>query len=51
MGQAVRNAQALGLDKECPAAVTDCLEREMRHRIWWDLVSSDTYVHVEVHIA
>lgn len=43
LGQAVRNAQALGLDKETPPTVTDCLEREMRHRLWWDLVSSDTF--------
>lgn len=42
MGQAIRNAQALGLDKELPQSNTNCLEREMRHRIWWDLVSSDT---------
>lgn len=47
MGQTIRNAQALGLDKEAPASITDCIEREMRHRIWWDLVSSDTYVHSE----
>ncbi|KND86235.1 hypothetical protein TOPH_09142 [Tolypocladium ophioglossoides CBS 100239] len=37
MGQAVRNAQALGLDKESPPSITSRLEREMRHRIWWDL--------------
>ncbi|CAM1505879.1 Fc.00g115160.m01.CDS01 [Cosmosporella sp. VM-42] len=43
MGQAVRNAQALGLDREAPPSITNCLEREMRHRIWWDLVSSDTF--------
>lgn len=42
MAQAIRNAQALGLDKEIPQSNTNCLEREMRHRIWWDLVSSDT---------
>lgn len=42
MAQAVRNAQAIGLDKPAPATMTNCLEREMRHRVWWDLVSSDT---------
>lgn len=42
MGQTIRIAQALGLDKEAPPSITDCIEREMRHRIWWDLVSSDT---------
>ncbi|KAF4345367.1 transcription factor [Fusarium beomiforme] len=42
MGQAIRNAQALGLDKEAPQSF-NCLEREMRHRIWWDLVSTDTF--------
>jgi hypothetical protein len=41
MGQALRNAQALGLDREAPQSL-NCLEREMRHRIWWDLVSTDT---------
>jgi hypothetical protein len=41
MGQALRNAQALGLDREAPRSL-NCLEREMRHRVWWDLVSSDT---------
>ncbi|KAJ9145455.1 Transcription factor [Pleurostoma richardsiae] len=43
LGQAIRNAQALGLDKESPASITDCLEREMRHRVWWDLVTCDTF--------
>ena len=42
MAQTVRNAQALGLDKEAPRSITNHIEREMRHRIWWDLVSSDT---------
>ncbi|KAL1836784.1 hypothetical protein VTK73DRAFT_4928 [Phialemonium thermophilum] len=42
LAMAVRNAQAMGLDKESPPSITDCLEREMRHRLWWDLVSSDT---------
>lgn len=41
IGLAVRNAQALGLDKEAPQSL-NFLEREMRHRLWWDLVSSDT---------
>ena len=41
MAQAVRNAQVLGLDKAAPVAM-NYLEREMRHRVWWDLVSSDT---------
>ncbi|KAL2204243.1 hypothetical protein CC79DRAFT_1360159 [Sarocladium strictum] len=42
MGQALRNAQAIGLDREAPRSL-NCLEREMRHRVWWDLVSSDTF--------
>jgi hypothetical protein len=42
MGQTVRNAQALGLDKEAPQSITSCVGRELRHRLWWDLVSSDT---------
>ncbi|PTB79080.1 hypothetical protein M440DRAFT_1460740 [Trichoderma longibrachiatum ATCC 18648] len=41
LGQAVRNAQALGLDKDVTPSRT--LEEEMRHRIWWDLVDSDTF--------
>ncbi|PKK43285.1 hypothetical protein CI102_13315 [Trichoderma harzianum] len=43
MGQTVRNAQALGLDKEAPQSITSCVGRELRHRLWWDLVSSDTF--------
>lgn len=42
MGLAIRNAQAMGLDKESPPSITNCLEREMRHRLWWDIVSSDS---------
>ncbi|KFX86748.1 hypothetical protein V490_08882 [Pseudogymnoascus sp. VKM F-3557] len=41
MAQAVRNAQAIGLDKDI--AVSTSLEREMRHRAWWDLCDSDTF--------
>ncbi|KAH0494492.1 hypothetical protein TgHK011_001109 [Trichoderma gracile] len=41
LGQAVRTAQALGLDKDVTPSRT--LEEEMRHRIWWDLVDSDTF--------
>lgn len=44
MGQTVRNAQALGLDREAPQSITNCVGRELRHRLWWDLVSSDTQV-------
>ncbi|KAI1620036.1 fungal-specific transcription factor domain-containing protein [Exophiala viscosa] len=41
MGQAIRNAQALGLHKDrVPARNVD---EEMRHRLWWDLVDSDTF--------
>ncbi|KAF9874686.1 C6 transcription factor [Colletotrichum karsti] len=43
LAQAIRNAQALGLDRESPVSVTDCLEREIRHRIWWDLAGADTF--------
>lgn len=40
MGQAVRNAQALGLDKDHTPARN--VAEAMRHRLWWDLVDSDT---------
>ncbi|KAF6802843.1 C6 transcription factor [Colletotrichum sojae] len=42
LGQAIRNAQAMGLDKESPETITGCLEREIRHRVWWDLSGADT---------
>lgn len=41
LGQAIRCAQALGLDKDRLPS-TD-LESELRHRIWWDLCSNDTF--------
>ncbi|KAL7795119.1 fungal-specific transcription factor domain-containing protein [Trichoderma ceciliae] len=41
LGQAVRTAQNLGLDKDLTPSQT--LHDEMRHRIWWDLVDSDTF--------
>ncbi|KAK5996919.1 Agnestins biosynthesis cluster transcription factor AgnL11-like protein [Cladobotryum mycophilum] len=41
LGQAVRTAQALGLDKDVEESQN--LHDEMRHRIWWDLVDSDTF--------
>ncbi|KAM0486216.1 hypothetical protein ACHAPX_000920 [Trichoderma viride] len=41
LGQAVRTAQTLGLDKDLAPSQT--LHDEMRHRIWWDLVDSDTF--------
>ncbi|KAL6910251.1 fungal-specific transcription factor domain-containing protein [Trichoderma evansii] len=41
LGQAVRTAQSLGLDKDLTPSQT--LHDEMRHRIWWDLVDSDTF--------
>ncbi|RFU76844.1 transcription factor [Trichoderma arundinaceum] len=41
LGQAVRTAQMLGLDKDVNPSQT--LHDEMRHRIWWDLVDSDTF--------
>lgn len=41
LGQAVRTAQTLGLDRDVTPSRT--LEEEMRHRIWWDLVDSDTF--------
>lgn len=40
MAQAIRTAQALGLDKERTPARN--LQEEMKHRLWWDLVDSDT---------
>lgn len=45
MGQAIRNAQALGLHKDCTTASN--VHEEMRHRLWWDLVDSDTYAMYE----
>lgn len=41
LGQAVRNAQALGLDKNTPGA--NCLDTELRRRAWWDLCVADTF--------
>ncbi|KAF7560973.1 hypothetical protein G7046_g3185 [Stylonectria norvegica] len=41
LGQAIRNAQAIGLDRD--TAASTCLEDELRHRIWWDLVDSDMF--------
>lgn len=41
LGQAVRNAQALGLDKNIPGA--NCLDTELRRRAWWDLWCCDTF--------
>ncbi|KIY02625.1 uncharacterized protein Z520_01090 [Fonsecaea multimorphosa CBS 102226] len=41
MGQAIRNAQALGLDKDRTPSRN--IGDEMRHRLWWDLVDSDTF--------
>jgi hypothetical protein len=42
LGQAVRCAQALGLDRDM--SVSTCLQDEIRHRMWWELVDSDMYV-------
>ncbi|RFU32803.1 hypothetical protein B7463_g3582, partial [Scytalidium lignicola] len=39
LGQAIRAAQSLGLDKE--TTVSTSLDEEMRHRIWWELCSAD----------
>ena len=41
LAQAVRNAQAIGLDKDTEPSTS--LESEMRHRAWWDLCDSDTF--------
>uniref|UniRef100_A0A0B7JZC1 Uncharacterized protein n=1 Tax=Bionectria ochroleuca TaxID=29856 RepID=A0A0B7JZC1_BIOOC len=41
LGQAVRNAQAIGLDKD--RTPSTCLQDEMRHRLWWDLVDADMF--------
>ncbi|KAJ9379539.1 transcriptional regulator family: Fungal Specific TF [Paecilomyces variotii] len=41
LGQAVRNAQALGLDKGTPGV--NCLDTELRRRAWWDLWCCDTF--------
>lgn len=40
MAQAIRHAQVLGLDKDSTASKN--VDDEMRHRLWWDLVDSDT---------
>lgn len=40
MAQAIRHAQILGLDKD--TAPSKNVEDEIRHRLWWDLVDSDT---------
>lgn len=42
LGQAVRNAQALGLDKGAPGA--NPLETQVRRLIWWELFNCDAYV-------
>lgn len=42
LGQAVRNAQAIGLDKNRPGK--DRLDTELRRRAWWDLIIEDWYV-------
>lgn len=47
LAQAVRNAQAIGLDKDTDVATS--LEKEMRHRAWWDLCDSDTWVIFSVN--
>ncbi|KAF4991692.1 hypothetical protein FGRMN_7665 [Fusarium graminum] len=39
LGQAIRNAQAIGLDRDTNPSI--CLDDEMRHRLWWDLVDAD----------
>ncbi|KAF5681271.1 transcription factor [Fusarium heterosporum] len=41
LGQAIRNAQAIGLDRDTTAST--CLQDEMRHRLWWDLVDADMF--------
>ncbi|KAF4475020.1 putative transcriptional regulatory protein [Colletotrichum fructicola Nara gc5] len=43
LAQAIRQGQALGLDRESPPSMSDCLERELRHRVWWDLAGADTF--------
>ncbi|KAJ5814562.1 hypothetical protein N7474_006339 [Penicillium riverlandense] len=40
-GQAVRHAQALGLDRD--AQGSNYLDTELRRRIWWDLWVTDTF--------
>ena len=42
LGQAVRNSQALGLDKNIYGA--NRLDTEVRRRVWWELVICDVYV-------
>jgi hypothetical protein len=41
LGQAVRCAQAIGLDKD--TSTSKDLKTEMRHRIWWDICAIDTF--------
>ncbi|KAF7558024.1 hypothetical protein G7046_g5920 [Stylonectria norvegica] len=51
MGQAIRNAQAIGLDKEAPSSITNCLEREMRHRIWFQSLCLGISPLLQSHIC
>lgn len=43
LGQAVRNGQALNLDRDVSGYSP--LETEKRRRIWWELFCCDTYVN------
>ncbi|TPX24637.1 hypothetical protein DIZ76_010068 [Coccidioides immitis] len=41
LGQAVRNAQALGLDRDVPGK--NYIDTELRRRIWWELFNCDIF--------
>ncbi|KAJ9607394.1 hypothetical protein H2200_008467 [Cladophialophora chaetospira] len=41
LAQAVRCAQALGLDRDYEASSN--LQSEIRHRVWWDVCCADTF--------
>lgn len=41
LSQAIRHCQVLGLHADAPGA--DCIETELRRRIWWDICGCDTF--------
>lgn len=41
LGQAIRHAQVLGLHSDTPGA--NCIETQLRRRIWWDICGCDTF--------
>lgn len=41
LSQAIRHAQVLGLHSDIPGS--NCIETELRRRIWWDICGCDTF--------